>query len=513
MRKRISSSRAGSCPTRYCFIARNVASADSPPPPISPSPISPLSVSTSTMVRTKRPQWQPLPWRKGASSGTVTVVARISRIRIICFCCVFVYATAMAAHVPSMTRSASGGHVRWMICGLLFFATTVNYIDRQVIGILKPVLQKEMHWRESDFGWVVFAFQMAYALMMPIAGRLIDLLGTRAGYALGVLVWSVASMSHALARNLAQFIAVRFALGIGESANFPAAIKTVADWFPKKERALATGLFNSGSNVGAIIAPLMVPVIAARFGWRTSFLFTGVLDFTWVGLWLLYFRMPAEHRGVSRQELAYIQSGGSGEPDAKIPWGEVIRLRGTWIFLVGKFLTDPAWWFYLFWIPGFLNRTYGLKLTELGAPLIAIYLAADVGSIAGGWLPAKLVARGWTVNRARKTAMLVCATAAAPGDVAAVCEGTLAGGGIDRTGGRRAPGLVGKPVHAGFRYVSRVAGGLRSRDWRIRRRHQRDAGGALDRILAGFFRELLWTAVRDRRQRVFDRFLCHPDAF
>ncbi len=305
-------------------------------------------------------------------------------------------------------------NLRWYICGLLFFATTVNYIDRQVIGILKPVFERELGWNEADFGWVVFAFQLAYAVMMPIAGRVIDWLGTRIGYALAVVVWSLASMSHALARNAWQFAAARFALGIGEAANFPAAIKTVADWFPSKERALATGIFNSGSNIGAIVAPLMVPFVAAHFGWRSTFLVTGSLDFVWLAAWLWLFRRPSEHKRLSLPERQLIESGAAAEPARRIPYLRLLAERPAWAFLTGKFLTDPVWWFYLFWLPGFLNRKYGLDLTQLGPPLIAVYVAADVGSIGGGWLSSKLLSIGWSVNRARKTAMLVCALAVLP---------------------------------------------------------------------------------------------------
>ena len=211
-------------------------------------------------------------------------------------------------------------HLRWYICGLLFFATTVNYMDRQVLGILKPTLEREMGWHESDYGWVVFAFQCAYAIMMPLAGRMIDWLGTRFGYALAVVAWSLASMSHALAGSAAQFAAARFALGIGEAANFPAAIKTVADWFPKRERSLATGIFNSGSNVGAIAAPLLVPFFAAHFGWRSAFLATGSLDLIRLVFWLCFFRSPREHCWLSPKELAVIESDSDQEPPRKVPY-------------------------------------------------------------------------------------------------------------------------------------------------------------------------------------------------
>ncbi len=306
------------------------------------------------------------------------------------------------------------GHLRWYICGLLFYATTVNYVDRQVLGLLKPVISRELGWHESDFGWVIFAFQAAYALMLPIAGRMIDWLGTRIGYALAVVVWSCAAMSHALARSSIQFAAARFSLGLGEAANFPAAIKTTADWFPKKERALATGIFNSGSNLGAIIAPLLVPLVAMHFGWRSSFLATGGLDAIWLVLWLTTFRIPAENKRLTSGERAYIESDSDPEQPRRVPYRVLLGKKEAWAFLLGKFLTDPVWWFYLYWLPGFLNRRYGLDLSHLGPPLITIYLVADIGSIGGGWLSSKLLARTGDVTRARKTALLTCALMTTP---------------------------------------------------------------------------------------------------
>jgi ACS family hexuronate transporter-like MFS transporter len=304
--------------------------------------------------------------------------------------------------------------LRWYVCGLLFFATTINYIDRQVIGILKPTLERELGWHESDFGWVVFAFTCAYAIMMPFAGRIIDWLGTRIGYALAVAIWSAACMSHSLARNLGQFAGARFGLGMGEAANFPAAIKTVADWFPKRERALATGIFNSGSNLGAILAPLLVPFIAVHFGWRWTFLVTGALGLVWIALWVSFFRQPREHGLLSKQELEIIESDRDEAPVKKLRYRTLLTKRAAWSFVAARFLTDPVWWFYLYWTPGFLYRNYGLKLTQLGPPLIAIYLSADAGSILGGWLSSRLLKLGWSVNAARKTAMLACALAVVP---------------------------------------------------------------------------------------------------
>jgi len=316
-------------------------------------------------------------------------------------------------------------HFRWYICGLLFYATSVNYLDRQVLGLLKPVLARELGWHEADYGWVVFAFQGAYALMMPLAGRIIDRVGTRLSYTLAVLVWSLASMSHALARSAVQFAAARFVLGIGEAGNFPAAIKTVAAWFPKRERALATGIFNSGSNLGALIGPLLVPFVAQHFGWRLSFVVTGFLDLLWVAAWLLIYRQPREHKHLSAEELALIESDGSEESVRAIPYRRLLGTRAAWAFLLGKFLTDPVWWFYLFWLPGFLNRRYGLDLASLGPPLIAVYLAADVGSIGGGWLSGRLLGRGYSLTRARKTALMTCALAVVPVSAVMYAGGNL----------------------------------------------------------------------------------------
>ncbi|MDQ2950620.1 MAG: MFS transporter, partial [Acidobacteriota bacterium] len=292
-----------------------------------------------------------------------------------------------------------------------FFATTINYIDRQVLGLLKPVLEKDLGWNEANFGWIVFAFQLSYALMMPVAGRVMDWMGTRVGFMLAVIVWSIAAMGHALARNAVDFGIARFALGFGESANFPAAIKTIADWFPRDERALATGIFNSGTNIGAIVAPLAVPYLAVHFGWRSAFIMTGAIGFVWVVLWFFLFRQPREHSMLSQQELALIEAGRAEESVAKVPFSTLLTSRPAWAFFIGKFLTDPVWWFYLYWLPGFLNGAYGVDLSHLGLPLIVVYQASTIGSIGGGWLSSALLKRGWTLDHARKGAMLICAIA------------------------------------------------------------------------------------------------------
>ena len=302
---------------------------------------------------------------------------------------------------------------RWTICGLLFFAAVINYVDRQIIGILKPVLQAELGWNEIDYSNIVFWFQVAYAIGFVGIGRLMDWLGTRKGFTLSVGFWSLAAMAHALAHSVSGFIAARFALGLGEAGNFPAAIKTVAEWFPKKERALATGIFNSGTNIGAIVTPLTVPLIAAHFGWRWAFILTGALGFLWLAAWLALYSKPEENARLTPEELAHIKSD-PPESFTAIPWTRIVMFRQTWAFAVGKFLTDPVWWFYLFWIPDFLFKKFELSLTSLGLPLVIIYLAADVGSIGGGWLSSALIKRGWTINAARKFAMLICALCVVP---------------------------------------------------------------------------------------------------
>lgn len=316
------------------------------------------------------------------------------------------------ASAPAIATTRIGRY-RWVICALLFFATTINYVDRQVLGILAPELQKSIGWNEAEYGYIVTAFQAAYAIGLLLAGNMMDRLGTRFGYAVSVAVWSTASMAHGLIRSAFGFGVARFALGLGEAGNFPAAIKTVAEWFPKKERALAIGIFNSGANMGAIVAPLTVPWVAVHLGWRAAFLLTGVADFTWLIFWLTLYRRPEEHPRLSKAEFEYIRSDPQ-QPGARIPWAQLVQHRQTWAFAIGKFMTDPIWWFYLFWLPKYLNQTHGLSLTKLGLPLVAIYLMADAGSVAGGWLSSSLIKRGWTVNKARKTAMLVCACSVVP---------------------------------------------------------------------------------------------------
>jgi MFS transporter, ACS family, hexuronate transporter len=305
------------------------------------------------------------------------------------------------------------GMYRWRVCAMLLAATTINYVDRQVLGVLAPFLQTEIGWNEIEYGYIVTSFQAAYAIGLLCIGAIIDRLGTRVGYAIAISVWSLAAMSHSLAASVVGFMLARFVLGLGEAGNFPAAIKTVAEWFPRRERALATGIFNSGSNVGAIIAPLMVPIVAVTWGWQAAFLFTGALSALWLAVWWMTYRAPEDQPGLSPEELAYIRSD-PPEPTVRVPWSQILRHRQAWAFVAAKFITDPIWWFFLFWLPKFLHAEYGLTLMGLGLPLIVIFLLADVGSIAGGWLAGRFIKRGWSVNRARKGTMLICALAVVP---------------------------------------------------------------------------------------------------
>jgi ACS family hexuronate transporter-like MFS transporter len=297
---------------------------------------------------------------------------------------------------------------------LLFVATAVNYMDRQVLGILEPTLRADIGWTPAAYGHIVTAFQVAYAIGLVAFGRLIDTVGTRTGYAAAVLGWSTAAAFHGLARSALGFGVARFALGLGEAGNFPAAVKAVAEWFPSKERALATGLFNAGSNVGAILAPLVVPWLALTFGWRLAFVALGLLGFVWVIFWALFFDAPERSRLLGPEERSWIQSD-PREPTAEpISWLRLFAFRETWAYIGTSTLVAPVWWFYLFWLPPFLNDRYGLDLQHLGPPLVVIYTAACLGSIAGGWLPVLLFRRGWSVNATRKMVLLLCAVCTFP---------------------------------------------------------------------------------------------------
>jgi len=305
------------------------------------------------------------------------------------------------------------GRYRWAIVGLLFAATVINYVDRQMIGVLKPTLSAELGWTETDFANVIFWFQAAYAVGYIGFGRIVDLVGARIGYAAAFIIWTIAHIAHGGVHSVTQFAMARFGLGIGEAGNFPAGIKAVTEWFPAKERAFAIGVFNAGANVGAIITPLLVPVLVVAYGWRMAFVLTGIFSLVWLVAWWLMYRRPQEHSRVSAGEMAYIAQD-PVDPVVPIPWRKLLTIRETWAYALGKFFIDPIWWFFLFWLPGYLGSRYGLDLLSFGPPLVVIYLLSDVGSVAGGWMSSRLMKAGHSVNFARKMTMLVCAFAVVP---------------------------------------------------------------------------------------------------
>ena len=302
---------------------------------------------------------------------------------------------------------------RWVICGLLFCATAINYIDRQTVSVLKPLLQTDFGWSEVDYGDIVFVFQSAYAVSYLFFGRLIDRLGARTGYAVAIGLWTLAHMGHALARSVGGFMLARAALGIGEGGNFPAGLKAVSDWFPRSERALAVGLFNAGANVGAIVTPLLVPAVTLAWGWRAAFIVTGLFSVVWLLAWLKIYRRPEETPSLAPEELAHIRAEPM-ETGRPVPWRVLLVKRESWAYIGGRFLIDPAWWMMLFWLPDFFARRHNLDLKTFGVPLAVVYILSDLGSVAGGWLSSALIKRGRSVNAARKTAMLVSALAVLP---------------------------------------------------------------------------------------------------
>jgi ACS family hexuronate transporter-like MFS transporter len=308
---------------------------------------------------------------------------------------------------------------RWTVVVLLFFATTINYLDRQVIGLLKPTLEKKFDWTEEDYSHIVMAFQAAYAFGLLVFGGFIDKLGTKLGYTLSLIVWSVAAMAHAVVRSTFGFGAVRAALGLGESGNFPAAIKAVAEWFPKKERALATGIFNCGANIGAVVAPIMVPWILGIYGWQMAFIITGAVGLIWLIFWWLFYEIPTKHKKINSAEFEHINSDVE-EPETdsgtepKVKWIKLFGIRQTWTFIIGKFLTDPIWYFFLFWLPSYFASTFNLDLKKPSLPLVLVYTATTIGSIGGGYLSSWFIKRGMPIFRARKTAMLLFALCVLP---------------------------------------------------------------------------------------------------
>lgn len=314
------------------------------------------------------------------------------------------------------------GSYRWRILSLLFFATTINYIDRQVIGILAPYISEELGWSEVDYGYIVTAFQVAYGIGLVTMGRLLDRIGTRIGYSLSITIWSIAAMAHALARSVFGFGLARFTLGIGEAANFPAAVKTVAEWFPKKERAYATGWFNAGSTAGAITAPLIVPLFALHLGWQWAFIITGALGFIWLVFWWFYYHKPEQHPRLSKKEYQHIRQDGEDKTEST-PWARLLPLKSTIGLALTRFVSDWVWWFFLFWLPKFLNDAYGITLSKIGLPLIVIYVASSVGGIAGGWLSSRMIRNGRSLDAARKTVILICGICALPVILAPVAGG------------------------------------------------------------------------------------------
>jgi ACS family hexuronate transporter-like MFS transporter len=308
------------------------------------------------------------------------------------------------------------GRYRWVICALLFAATAINYVDRQMIGVLEPdYLRQEFHWSPGDYAHIVVYFQLAYAIGYLGFGKIVDWTGARLGYAAAVAVWTLFHVLHGGVTSITQFALARFGLGIGESGNFPSGVKAVTEWFPQRERALAIGVFNAGSNVGAILTPLIVPAIAIAYGWRMAFVVTGILGLLWIVAWLTLYREPDNHKRVSAAELAYIRQD-AVDPPMKVKglWRTLIARRETWAFALGKFFIDPIWWFYLFWLPSYLHDKYHLNLVGFGLPIAAIYLLSDAGSVAGGWLSGRLMKSGASANRARKLTMLICALAILP---------------------------------------------------------------------------------------------------
>lgn len=307
-------------------------------------------------------------------------------------------------------------NIRWFMLSLVFLATTINYLDRQVMGLLKPVLEKEFNWDEKDYSYIVMAFTTTYAIGYLAMGRLIDRVGTKIGYALSLIVWSIASIGHGFVKSTVGFLVARSTLGISEAGNFPAAIKSVAEWFPKKERALATGIFNSGATVGAILAPLLVPVILAHYGWRETFVWIGALGLLWIVLWWKFYSIPERTKKLSKKELQYIKSDQDGktEEQSKIPLSEILKYKVTWSFAIGKILTDPIWYFFMFWLPAYFSDVFKMDMTKPSLPLIIIYSGTTIGSIGGGYLSSFLIKKGWAIGRARSLTMLLFALMVVP---------------------------------------------------------------------------------------------------
>ena len=305
------------------------------------------------------------------------------------------------------------GYIRWLICALLFCVVALNYIDRQVLSVLKPTLQHLYGWTEIGYGDVAFWFQAAYGVGYLIFGRVVDRFGAKTGGVIAVTIWTISHMAHALVTSTRGFTLVRIPMGIGESGLFPCALKAAAEWFPRSERAFAIGVFNAGSNVGAIVAPFIVPIITIAFGWQMAFILTGLLTVLWLAAWLAWYRKPREMKQISAAELAHIESD-PVEPQRPVAWSRLLRTRETWAYILGRAMIDPVWWTFLFWLPDFFSKRYGLDLKNYGPPLVTIYVIADIGSVLGGWGSSRLIKRGLSLSASRKLAMLACAIVVMP---------------------------------------------------------------------------------------------------
>ena len=318
--------------------------------------------------------------------------------------------STMSVAEPYVSRV---GYVRWLVCALLFAVVALNYTDRQVLSVLKPTLQQAYGWSETGYGWLAVSFQVAYGIGYVAFGRIVDRYGAKVGGTIAVTLWTIAHTAHAFVTSIAGFAWVRIPMGLGESGLFPCTLAATTEWFPQRERALAIGIFNAGSNVGAIIAPFLVPIITILWGWQMAFILTGLLTFVWLAVWLIWYRRPRQMGSLSTQELAYIESDPQ-EAQRPVAWSKLLSTRQTWAYMAGRFLIDPVWWTFLFWLPDFFSKRYGVDLKHFGPPLIAIYVMADVGSVLGGWRSSRLIKRGVVVGRARKMAMLACAVCALP---------------------------------------------------------------------------------------------------
>ena len=375
------------------------------------------------------------------------------------------------------------GNYRWVICALLFFCTTINYIDRNSLSVLKTTLQGALGWDDVDYGTITTAFTFAYAMFPSVIGIVIDRFGVKKALACALILWSLAAAAHGLVATVMGFVIVRFILGFAEAANFPASIKAVGMWFPQKERAFATGIFNSGTSIGVIVSGRVV-WIAAHWGWQMSFVSIGLIGLVWLYFWQMYFTDPEEHpKRLGKAELDYIRSDQPvSEKAIKVPWTTLVRYREIWPFLIGKLITDPVWWFYLFWLPSYLDRERGQNPLNAGLWVAVIYTGSSVGSILGGWLSSTLMKRGWTVGKARMTTMALAAIFMPGSILAYYTESFVRVRGVHHARHRLPPGVVGQSVHQRHRPVSAEGLGFRRRSRRHRGRHRRHVHDACWRV-------------------------------